>query len=121
MKQHLVQLEILTKSTTGEETARELINVLSRTLGIRSHLVLAAIRDGASVDKVAMGVLEVVYPDILNVCCFSHTLDLIGRMFSTPILDGFSSHWISLFSHSAKTKFLSKEQTDKAMASLSKT
>ena len=49
IKQRLVRLEILTKSMTGEEVARELISVLSVTFGIKSHLLLAGMRDGASV------------------------------------------------------------------------
>ncbi len=57
IKQRLVRLEILTKSMTGEEVARELISVLSVTFGIKSHL--AGMRDGASV----MGVVKVVYLD----------------------------------------------------------
>ena len=121
IKQRLVCLEILTKSMTGEEVARELISVLSVTFGIKSHLLLAGMRDGASVNNVAMEVLKVVYPDILNIHCFSHTLDLVGEKFSTPVLSTFSTYWISLFSHSPKTKALWKEQTNKAMASFSKT
>ena len=102
---------------TGEEIARELINVLSRTFGIQSHHILAVMRDGASINNVAMRVLQVIFPDILNVCCYSHTLDLVGEKFSTLVLDSFGSNWIS----SSKTKFLWKEQTDKTMPSLSKT
>ena len=64
---------------TGEEVARELISVLSVTFGIKSHLLLAGMRDGASVNNVAMEVLKVVYPDILNIHCFSHTLDWVGE------------------------------------------
>ena len=106
---------------TGEEVARELISVLSSSLGISSHLVIAAMRDGASVNNVAMGVVKVVYPNVLDIRCFSHTLDLVGNKFSTPVLSTFSTLWISLFSHSPKTKALWKEQTGRAMASLSKT
>ena len=78
-------------------------------------------RDGASVNNAAMKIMMVVYPDILDVRCFSHTLDLIGDKFCTPVLTGFSSLCISFFSHSPKTKVLRKEQIGKTMASLSKT
>ena len=54
IQQRLVRLEFLTKSMTGEEIARELINVLSTVLGIQSNLVLAVMRDRASVNNVAM-------------------------------------------------------------------
>lgn len=73
IKQRLIRLETLAKSMTGEEIARELIDVLSRTYRIQSNHILAVMRDGASVNNVALRVLQVVFPDILNVCCFSHT------------------------------------------------
>ena len=52
---------------------------------------------------------------------FSHTLDLIGKNFSTPVLSDFYTLWLSLFSHSPKTKMLWKEQTGRAMPTFSKT
>ena len=51
----------------------------------------------------------------------SHTLDLIGNKFKTPVLSSFVSLWISLFSHSPKTKALRKRIHRKSMASFSKT
>ena len=106
---------------SGEEAARELINTLSVTLGVQSNLLLAAMRDRASVNNVAMRVVSIVYPNVLDVGCFSHTLDLVGEKFKTPVLGTFCTMWLSLFSHSPKTKALWKEQTGKAMASYSKT
>ena len=104
----------------GEEIAHELINILSVTLGIQSHLVLAAMRDRASVNNLAMRTVKVIYPNILDIGCFSHTLDIVGEKFNTPTLNTFSSLWISLFSHSPKSKALRKEQTGRAMGTLSK-
>ena len=52
--QCLVRLEFLVKSMNGEEITCELINILSVTLGIQSHLVLAAMRDRTSVNNLAM-------------------------------------------------------------------
>lgn len=49
------------KSLTGEETARELINVLSVLFSIPPHLLLAAMRDGTSVNSVAMHTVSIVY------------------------------------------------------------
>ena len=89
--------------------------------GIKSHLLVASMRDGASVNEAAMRVVKVVYNNILDVRCFSHTLDLVGEKFRLPVLVDFSTAWISLFSHSPKTKALWKERTGKSMASLSKT
>ena len=68
-----------------------------------------------------MRTLNVVYPHIFDVACFSHTLDRVGRWFSTPNLIEFINTWISLFSHSPKVKLLWKEKTGKAMGSYSAT
>ena len=111
IQQRLVRLEFLTKSMSGEEVAQELINTLSVTLGVQSNL--AAMRDRASVNNVAMRVVSIVYPNVLDVGCFSHTLDLVGEKFKTPVLGTFCTTWLSLFSHSPKTKALWKEQTGK--------
>ena len=78
-------------------------------------------RDEASVNNVAMRTVSIVYPQVLDIGCVSHTLDLVGGRFKTPVLSSFVSLWISLFSHSLKTKALWKEQTGKSMASFSKT
>ena len=56
----------------------------------------------------------------MDVRCFSHTLDIVGNKFKTPLLATFSSYWISLFSHSPRTKMLWKYYTGQAMASYSK-
>ena len=106
---------------SGEEVARELINILSMEFCVKSPLLLAAMRDGASVNSVAMRTVSVVYPLVLDVRCFTHTLDIVGTKFNTPVLNTFTSLWISLFSHSPKTKHLWKEQTGKSMPSFSKT
>ncbi len=119
--QRLIRLEFLAKSMNGEEIARQLISTLSVTYGIESTFILAAMRDGASVNGLAMGVVKVIYPHIMDVRCFSHTLDLVGDKFQTPLLASFCSYWISLFSHSPKTKMLWKNQTGKSVASYSKT
>ena len=56
IKHRLIRLDFLTKSMTGEETARKLIN-----------LIVTFTRDGASVNNIAMGVGKVVvYPNIFD-------------------------------------------------------
>ncbi len=119
--QRLVRLEFLAKSMTGEEVARQLISTLSVAYGIESSFILAAMRDGASANGVAMDVVKIIYPKIMDVRCFSHTLDLVGDKFKTPLLASFCSYWISLFAHSPKSKMLWKNQTGKSVASYSKT
>ena len=70
IQQHLVHLQFLVKSMNGEEILCELINILSVTLGIQSHLMLAAMRDRASVNNLPMRTVKVIYPNILDVGCF---------------------------------------------------
>ena len=119
--QRLVRLQMLVKSVTGEELARELISVLSVNYGISTQLLLAAMKDRAAVNETAVRTLKVVYPNLLSIGCFSHTIDCVGEHFNTPNLSDFITSWISLFSHSPKTRFLWLEQTGKSMATFSPT
>ena len=121
IEQRLVRIQLLAKSLTGEEIARELISVLSTSLGIASQFVVGTMRDHTSVNNVAIRTVKIIYQNFLDIGCFSHTLDLVGDHFKLPNLTEFVSTWVTLFSHSTKTKFLLKEQTGKAMATYSHT
>ena len=121
VQQRLARVQMLAKSVSGEELARELISVLSVTYGIRSNMLLAAMRDGASVNSVAIRTLQVVYPLLIDVRCFSHTIDHVGNRFQTPTLSDFITLWICLFSHSPKTRLLWRSRTNKSMSSYSTT
>ena len=101
------------------EVARELINILLVMLGVESRL-LATMRDRASVNNAAMRVVSIVYPNVLDVGCFSHTLDIVGEKFKTPVLSLFVQCG-SFFHTALKQKAFWKEQTGKAMASYNKT
>ena len=48
-------------------------------------------RDRTSVIRVAMQILKVIYPNILDVGCVSHTLDHVGGSFKTPTLSEFAT------------------------------
>ena len=61
LEQRLVRIQLLSKSMTGEEIARELIHVLSATYTIGHDQLIAAMRDRAAVNSVAMRTLTVVY------------------------------------------------------------
>ena len=121
IEQRLVRIQLLAKSLTGEEIARELIHVLSTSIGITSQFVVATMRDCASVNNVAIRTMKIIYQNFLDIGCFSHTLNLVGDHFKFPNLTEFVSTWLALFSHSTKTKILWKEQTGKAMATYSHT
>ena len=121
IQQKLVRLQIFAKSLNGEEVARELISVLSVSYGIPSYSLLAAMRDRASVNEVAIKTLKIVYPNLVSVGCFSHTTDHVGEKFCTPTLTEFIVSWTSLFSHSPKGRMLWKEQTGRSMGNFSAT
>ena len=72
-------------------------------------------------NNVAMNTLKIVYPSIVDVGCFSHTLDHVGSRFNTSTLSGFITLWINLFSHSPKTRLLWKTRTERSMSSYSAT
>ena len=78
-------------------------------------------RDRAATNNVAVRTLKVLYPNCVDIGCFSHTLDHVGEKFQTPVLEEFLSAWISLFSHSPKNKGLWLEQTGRSMRSYSAT
>lgn len=104
IEQHLVRVQLLAKSMSGEEIARELISVLSTSYSIDSSKVIACMRDGAAANGVAVRTLSILYPKLMDIKCFSHTLDRVGEHFEIPILSEFVSLWISMFSHSPMAK-----------------
>ena len=121
IQQRLVRLQLLAQSMSGEEVARELITTLSVHYSVSSNSLLATMRDCASVNDVALRTLKVIYPALLDVCCFSHTLDLVGNKFCTTHLTDFSTAWVSLFSHSPKACLVCREQTGRSVTGYSPT
>lgn len=121
IEQRLIGIQLLAKSLSGEEIAREVISLLSTKFGIGPKYLISAMRDRASANNVAMRTIKVVYSNVLDVGCFSHTLDLVGNYFKLPNLTEFLNNWLLLFSHSVKCKFLWQEQTGKTMATYSHT
>ena len=67
-------VKTLAKSMKGEEIARELIEVLSVHLSISSSQLVAAMRDRASVNGVAMRTLRIIFPNLVNIGSFSQTV-----------------------------------------------
>jgi len=110
IQQQLIAIQLLSKSPTGEEIAHELVQVLSVSYSISSSHLIAAMRDRAAVNSVAMRALKIVYPNVIDIGCFSHAFDRVGEHFKIPILTEFISYWLALFKHSIKAKFLWKQQ-----------
>ena len=121
LEQHLVKLQMLAKSMKGEEIARELIHTLATENTINPSHLVAAMHDRASVNDAAMRIVKVVYPNLLDVGCFSHTVDLVGEHFHMPTLSEFGVLWVSLFAHSPKVCMLWKDHTSLSMPSYSPT
>lgn len=68
---------LLAKSITGEECAHQCETAISSELSISPELLVAAMRNGARVKNVAMRT-PVVYNNMMDVKCFSYTLDQVG-------------------------------------------
>ena len=99
-----LQLLLLSKSLSGEEVARLLVDVLSTKLGVLTTNVVAAMRDRASVNSLAMRTVCVLYNRVFDVGCLSHTLHHVGEKLDTPLVDEFFKSWIGMFSRSPKTR-----------------
>ncbi len=121
LKQAVCRLMLLAKSVTGEELARQIISVISTEMSISSDLVVGAMHDRASVNNVAMRTVKVIYQNLLNVGCFSHTLDRVGENMKTPVLDQFFKAWVGMFSRSPKTRDRWRELTGLSPPSYSAT
>ena len=121
IKQHLVKIAMLNKSLSGEDLVRELLTALSTELGISGSQLLAAIHDCASVNGIVMCTLSIMYPAVMDIGCFSHTLDLVGTKFHFPTLDKFIKHWEAIFTHSCRSKLSWREQTGIAIKTYSPT
>ena len=119
--QRLVRLSLLSKSLSGEEVAREVLTVLSTELGILPSNVVAAMRDHASVNNVAMRTVAIMYPQVMDIGCMSHTLDHVGDHFKLLTLTKFMKYWEALFKNSPKARLLWRTRTGISIASYSPT
>ena len=112
---------LLAKSMTGEEVTRQIIVVLSTELEIPSHYVITAMRDRASVNDVAMRTVKILYNQVMDIGCFSHTLYLVDERMNIHVLSEFCKSWIGLFSRSPKSRLLWKDLTGLSPPSFSAT
>ena len=119
--QRLMRIDICSKSVNSEELARVLNECLSVEYGIRANSLLAAMRDGASVNQAALNRIAFIFPNVLNVVCFSHTLDNVGNHLVIPTLLQFGNLWIRLFSHTHKAKLAWQDLTGRKPKSYSET
>ena len=99
-------VKMLKKSLSTDEIAYEVILTPSIDYQVSLTTLLACMKDRAATNNIALRTLKVLYPNIVNTGCFSHTLEHVGEKFETPVLEEFISVWISLFAHSPKNKRL---------------
>ena len=66
-------------------------------------------------------IVSFIFPNMVKVVCFSHTLDNVGNHFEIPTLKEFGSLWIRMFRNSCKAKLLWKDLTGRAPKSYSET
>ena len=78
-------------------------------------------RVGASVNQAALDRIAFIFPKMLKVVCFSHTLDNVGNHLVIPTLVEFGSLLIRMFHHSCKAKLLWKDLTGQTPRSYSET
>ena len=75
-------------------------------------------KDGASVNQAALQQVRFFFPQLLDVTCFSHTIDNVGKHFEFRVLDTFAQYWVSLFSHSGAARLAWKARTGNCYADL---
>ena len=79
--------QIPPKPMKGVELAQRLMSNIAVNHNFGSDMVLAAMRDGASVNRAAIRQQLLFYPNILDVVCVSHTIDNVRSHFDFSILD----------------------------------
>ena len=121
IKQRLIRLRTVSMSVNAPELAQVLNHCVATQYQIPGDLIYASMRDRASVNGAAIRSLALLYPNVIDVTCFSHTLNNAGRHFNFPLLNRFCRLWISLFSHSARAKLVWKTRISVAIKTHSET
>lgn len=91
IKQRRVRLQLIAKSLKGKELARELIMVLAQHYNVQNNNLCAAMSDRASVNGATMRTVKVVFPKVVDVRCFSRTVDCVGNHFNILSSSAFCS------------------------------
>ena len=105
----------------AEELAQRLIQCLAVEYVMQPNHLLAAMRDGASVNEAGLHQVMFFFPNILSVICYSHIIDIVGKHFEFSVLNTFSRCWNTLFSLSPASRLLWRTRTGIAMQLHSKT
>ena len=111
----------MANSLKANELAQCLIKGLAADFAIRPDDLLAAMKDGTAVNQVILQQMRFYFPQLLDVNCFSHTIDNVGKHFEFHVLDTFARYWVSMFSHSPAVSLAWKARTGTTMRSFSPT
>ena len=65
--QRLVRIDVCSKSAKANKLAQVLYQCLSVDYGVRANSLLAAMRDGASVNQAALDRIAFIFPKMINV------------------------------------------------------
>ena len=84
--QRLIRLEVLSKSLKADELAQRLMSCLAVDRKFGSDMLIGGMRDGASVNGAALRQLKFFFPNLMDIVCFSHTVDNVGGHFEFRIL-----------------------------------
>ena len=87
--QRLIRLEVLAKTSKGDELAQRLMSCLAVKHNFGPNTIIGGIRDGASVNGAALRQLKFFYSNLFDVVCFLHAIDNVGNHFKFRILDSF--------------------------------
>ena len=109
--QRLIIIDVCVKSVKADGLALVLNKCLSVEYSVRADSLMAATRDGASVNQAALNRIQFIFPKTFNVVCFTHTLDNVANHFGILDLSEFGNLWICLFGHSLKARLIWQEQT----------
>lgn len=109
--QRLVSLKLSGKALSGEQVAHSLLSILSVFYQVQPHNVVAIMRDRASVNDCAVRSIRPLYTNLMDIGCFSHTLDHVGGRESRQMTKLFTEHWVAHFSHSCKLRLEWKDLT----------
>ena len=121
VQQRLAALKLAGCAMSGEQVAHTLLSVLSLTYSVQPHDLIASMRDRASVNDCAVRTIKVLYTNIMDVGCFSHTLAHVGDKISADDAKLFTSMWVQLFAHSPKCRLEWKARANVSVRSYSKT
>lgn len=117
--QRLIRFQVLAKSLHANELAQCLIQDLAVDFATQPGALLAAMKDGASVNQAALRQVSFYFLKVLDVTCFSHTINNVGKHFEFCVLDTFAQYWCSMFTHSAAARLTWKDRNGLAMQSYS--